>query len=293
MALCVKVPGSGGELLQGTIDGEPFLVTCPINVYTKAIVSNERCIDLPPRALVALEETLHFFKQQTFFYGIRLQSALPQGKGMSSSSADIAATCQAAAIALGNRLTEENVASIAVSVEPTDGVFCEGIVRFNHINGKILEKWREVPTLVFVLFDLGGAIDTLYFNRRLDLHRLNVQKEPQIKEALRILQIGLAGGDLGAIGRAATISAFANQAILYKPQLDTIYKIARRCGAFGINIAHSGTLVGMLFAADQANDMKKSIRMMKENYPEITFLRIAQLISGGFEIEDGLHDGTF
>lgn len=39
MGLSVKIPGSCGELVQGMIDDIPFLVTCPISMYTKASIT--------------------------------------------------------------------------------------------------------------------------------------------------------------------------------------------------------------------------------------------------------------
>ena len=41
MELTVRVPGSCGELVQGWLRGEPFLVTCPIDRYTRVRVSGE------------------------------------------------------------------------------------------------------------------------------------------------------------------------------------------------------------------------------------------------------------
>ena len=35
----VKVPGSCGEIVQGTESGRPFLITCPINCYTEVRVT--------------------------------------------------------------------------------------------------------------------------------------------------------------------------------------------------------------------------------------------------------------
>lgn len=54
---------------------------------------------------------------------IGLQSVIPYGKGMASSTADISAVCQATAIALGKRLTDMDIAQIALSIEPSDATF--------------------------------------------------------------------------------------------------------------------------------------------------------------------------
>ena len=38
MELIVRVPGSCGEIMQGYWQGEPFLVTCPIDRYSTVTV---------------------------------------------------------------------------------------------------------------------------------------------------------------------------------------------------------------------------------------------------------------
>ena len=37
MTYYVRAPGTCGEFLQGSIDGQSFLVTCPINRYSYAL----------------------------------------------------------------------------------------------------------------------------------------------------------------------------------------------------------------------------------------------------------------
>ena len=34
----VRVPGSCGELIQGQLDGQDFLISCPVNLYSQATV---------------------------------------------------------------------------------------------------------------------------------------------------------------------------------------------------------------------------------------------------------------
>ena len=40
MVLEVWVPGSCGEIAQGWRDGQPFMVTCPIGLYSRALVTD-------------------------------------------------------------------------------------------------------------------------------------------------------------------------------------------------------------------------------------------------------------
>ena len=101
MRIEVKVPGSCGELVQGTAAGVPFLVTCPVNLYTRLILASgeRRLAGFGSKAQMALERTLDYLGVKAFPFDMTLQSQLPCGKGMASSSADIAAVCIGAAAA--------------------------------------------------------------------------------------------------------------------------------------------------------------------------------------------------
>jgi len=288
MFIRVKAPGSCGELIQGSIDNEPFLVTCPIDVYSEVTITSNinNKLDIGEKSKLAINHTLKHLNIDTKFdYFIKLVSSLPEGKGMASSSADISAICQAVALSFNKVLTADEISSIAASIEPTDGIFYEGIVKFNHITGRQQEFLGNPPKLLIALFDIGGGIDTLSFNQRKDLQTLNRQKEKQVLEALTLVRKGIATNNIELIGQGATISSIANQKILYKPCLEAMIKIADECGAVGVNIAHSGTIIGLLFDMHQLSELAKSLSLTQKRCPQLSFLRTAHLISGGLKIE--------
>lgn len=49
------------------------------------------------------------------------------------------------------------------------------------------------------------------------------------------------------LGRVATASARINERFLPKPRLTEIEAIGDRFGAIGVQVAHSGTVVGLMF----------------------------------------------
>ncbi len=82
MGLSVKIPGSCGELVQGMIDDIPFLVTCPISMYTKASITKYFSY-LPYKARLARNKTLDYLgtKLNGYYRKMkyqRLQQALSQ-----------------------------------------------------------------------------------------------------------------------------------------------------------------------------------------------------------------------
>ncbi|QJW48726.1 GHMP kinase [bacterium BFN5] len=286
MFACVKAPGSCGELVQGTLGGKNFLVTCPINLYSTAMVRNSSAPSLicaGNKVKEAIKKTMDYLSINSNFQ-LTVQSGLPQGKGMASSSADISAACQALALSVGKSLTPDEIAKIAISIEPTDGIFFPGIVMIDHIAGEDRFLLGNPPPITIAVFDAGGEVDTLYFNQRIDLKRLNDEKEPKVEQALHFVKQGILSGDAELIGRGATLSAIANQAILYKPCLETVINLAKQYGAIGVNAAHSGTVLGVLFRSDQLKHYADGIQAIQNSCPEINFIKTVQLISGGLRI---------
>lgn len=278
-----RSPGSCGELVQGMVGNEYFLVTCPISVFANlTVVENDSFITAPPpKVMRALEILRRQYDIQGPMPGLQINSALPKGKGMASSSADIAAALAAVGCWFAIPLSIEEISRIAVEVEPTDAVFVQGIVRYGHCTGEILQRYGSPPALDILVFDTGGDVDTLTFNRRGDLAELNRLKEPEILAALQLLEQGFMQGDAALIGQAATLSAQANQRILPKRELDKLVTIGNEYGAVGVNVAHSGTVIGILLPPGAAIEGCRSAVM--KYCPTVEYLCKTHLIGGGLQ----------
>lgn len=287
----VRAPGSCGELVQGTIDGKNFLITCPMDLHTEVTVEvGAKSITAGGKTLEAVEKTWAYLGIAIDRFSVSVQSELPKGKGMASSSADISAACQAAALCTGKKLTPDEIADIALNIEPTDGIFYPGVVMFDHVHGLIRKPLGFPPPLSLAIFDAGGEIDTLQFNLRSDLTFLNQTKEPQVREAVALVTQGIAMGDAALIGRGATMSALANQNILRKPCLPTIASMIAGYGAVGVNVAHSGTVIGIMFPDGASGRIDQCVEAVRQACPELTFLRTVRLIAGGLTIVGGIAD---
>ena len=265
MKLIVKVPGSCGELVQGMLNDRPFLITCPINLFTTVTVSDKFSgqFNLGWKSKIMIKRTLEYLGIRKFNFGIALESELSHGKGMASSSADIAAIGKAVALSLGENLTANEVAALATSIEPTDGTFYDGIVAMNPVSGKCLQRFDSVPEYKIAIFDFGNKVNTLEFQRRSNLHLMNLPTT---------LDLNL-----------VTTSALANQKILHKDKLREIIQLAKSLGALGVNVAHTGTVIGIIFAED-AIEVDKRVATIANEFKHIKFVTTAKLISGGFDI---------
>ena len=289
MKVTVKAPGSCGELAQGTIDGEHFLITCPIDVYSEVTVGTLDCMpsNVGNKVNTAINKTKQYLQVEGRHFEVKVKSDLPLGKGMASSSADISATCQSIALSVGRALSPDEIADIALSIEPTDGIFYPGIVLFDHVHGRIRKPLGDALPICIAIFDVGGEIDTLHFNQRHDLKKLNQENESEVRQAMKLIMEGLSNKDISLIGKGATISALANQKILYKPYLEDMITIALSWGAVGVNIAHSGTVVGVLFPMDKVENCPPCIEEIQRTCSGVHYLRTAKFVSGGLTKQEG------
>lgn len=249
------VPGTCGELVQGTIAGVDFLVSCPVDRYAFARFDPG---DEPPDAWLrrlggfpkvrAALATLPDRMGMPLPPGrLSLRTELPRGKGYGSSTAEIVAAVTAVAAAAGVTLTPGELAGAALAVEPSDSVMYPGLAVLDHRHGWVRGPLGPAPALEVLIWDQGGEVDTLAFNRRGDLAELNAAKEPLVREALALVIAGVARGDAAQVAAGATLSALAHQAVLPKPDLERVLALAEEVGAAGICVAHSGTVLGVLF----------------------------------------------
>ena len=84
---------------------------------------------------------------------------------MASSSADISVTAMATALAMDYELSFKELEQICLSVEPTDASFYQGVTQFDYIKGAISQPLGMCPPLKILVFDEGGSIDTVSFNK--------------------------------------------------------------------------------------------------------------------------------
>ncbi|WP_167332917.1 hypothetical protein [Bacillus gaemokensis] len=97
-----------------------------------------------------------------------------------------------------------------------------------------------------IIIDNGDAVDTVSFKRV--PYTSNEMK--QILEAYDLATRGIKSQDIELLGRATTISAQVNQRRHYKRELNDIIDILPELGAYGISVAHSGSILSLLFDAD-------------------------------------------
>ena len=262
-----KVPYTCGELFQGSLDGVPCLVSCPIDRYSKAEVCEGEGLfqanNLRPKAKLAFTQALQKWEidQQIL---LTLDSPLPPGRGYGTSTADIGAVLYGINKVAGITELEAKIATtIAIAIEPTDSTYFTQLCLIDHLKGSFFQELGYVPpSLSVLLLDPGGEIDSVTFNCRSwneVLHPLAADH----RLAYEMLQEGIKHGDLDLIGTAATISAKIFQKILYNPLIDYCLSNLKSSKILGLCRAHSGTIVGLLY--DDKNTLVEEVTSMVMN----------------------------
>ena len=283
----VRAPGVCGELAQGVIEGIYFLVTCPIDFYSRVTVdlySDGPGVEAPDgcdKTAAAVRRALSQLKNAKVRAKLTINNPIPRGKGMASSSADLAAAIAATGLALGEELTPYQIAQIALSIEPTDGIMIPGVALFDHRAGIIRESLGPPPPMEIVALDLGGTVDTVQFNM-VDRFQRWQNVDEQTKEALRLLRLGIANEDPVLVGQGASISADASQAVLSKPRLEEVKDFAASVGAVGVNVGHSGTIMGVLLDARERRG-KSTYHKALEVFPDADAVYHFRLLGGGVQ----------
>ncbi|MBI2455338.1 MAG: GHMP kinase [candidate division NC10 bacterium] len=290
----VRMPGTCGELVQGVLQGVSFHVTCPVDLFAEVTVSRvgSFCPDGRrnwSKAREAMARTLVFLGAPRTRLGLTIRSEIPRGKGMGSSTADVAGAIVATAELARRPLDLRTVARLALSVEPTDGSLFPGIVCFDHREGLILESLGEALPLAILVLDFGGRVDTVAFNL-VDRRSLLAPMEGQFREALAMVRAGVAHRDAWSVGEGASLSAECNQRILPKPFLPAVRREGQDVGAVGVCVAHSGTAVGLLLEAGR-DDLAQIRARLVRRLPGLQRTWLTCLVSGGIRPVSCLPEG--
>ncbi|WP_367042234.1 kinase [Streptomyces sp. Je 1-332] len=274
--------GTFGELLQGVLpeeDGD-FLVTLPVARWAMARFELDPDSDTlevwPPHKKKAKRLTAMIMEDVARPAGgvLRIDSMIPEGKGLASSSADLVATARAVGNALDEEMPPRRIESYLARIEPTDGVLYPSVVAFHHRSVRLRAQLGSLPSMAVVSIDEGGAVDTVDFN--------SIPKPfttADRREYARLLDRvsgAVARRDLAEVGAVATASARMNQVLRHKRSLEPMIDICREVGGLGVVVGHSGTTLGVLLdtaAPDCHNQLAAAAQACQELAGNVTVYR--------------------
>lgn len=268
-----RCPGTCGEWVQGAKGGIPFLIDCPVDRFVEVKThfnkhqanmdsSGRRDTWQLPQRKIKTEQALELLANRFGFAGkgkVSFCSELSVGKGMASSTADLSAVMAAVLTSFDISWEPEDLARIALTIEPSDPVMFPGITEFAHLDGKYVRKLGENIPAQLLALDWGGTLDTQCFNARSDLSAHYRKNELLIRKALAVFYEGMDNFDLEKLAYAGTISAQCNQEINPKPYMQELNHHVRGQGGLGMVTAHSGTLLAGVFPPTLSQIKKEEI----------------------------------
>lgn len=204
-----------------------------------------------------------------------MDTNVPVGKGMASSSADLGAAALAYEQArLGAceplhvvpRRYVNDILEMITTIEPTDAVLYEGINYAGLDTGKIISCFQlphQLSVVVCVPEESRNTMDVRANQLGLSAatHKVDDAAFAKFKTACDTKNLAL-------LGELATYSAEANQEILPTPQFDIVTSIAKEHNALGVLVGHSGTVCGIIVPppASQPREHSQSLHQFGDQY---------------------------
>jgi uncharacterized protein involved in propanediol utilization len=244
-----------GEILQGAFHVGEIVVRCLVTLpYTecRAVARFQRTADpqitvSPPTKLKAARAAALTLRHQRVHGGghLELSELILEQRGLGSSTADCVAAVRAVADELGIELAPETIAELVVEAElAADAIMFDRPVLFAHREGRVVEYFpNRLPALAIVGVNAGPGIDTLALPRA----RYTPFELRRFDELRRDLRAALHRGDAAGVASVATASARINQTHLPFPGYEQLEAIADATNALGVQVAHSGSVAGLIF----------------------------------------------
>ena len=280
-----RAPGVCGVLAQGVLGDMPFSVTCPVDFFSRVHVELREDgpgVDAPGdcrKTLAAVRRTLAKLRRAKLRADVRVNSPIPRGRGLGSSSADLSAAIAATAMALGEELSPYDIAQIALSVEPTAGVMMPGLALFDHRAGMVRESLGAPPPMEIVALDFGGSPGSSLD----DTTRRWRAVADRTDEALGLLRRGIEDRSPALVGQGATVATEAAARIEPRPRLDELVAFARGVGAVGVNGGQQEGVSGVLLDATQRRG-KSTYLKARQAFPDAETVYHFRLLGGGVQL---------
>lgn len=282
MALA-QCPASCGEIIQGWILGSEKLVSCPVDWYSEVeITTGAPLPDERPLVRAMVKQVLAYWQlPHALNNEIRIdcRSTIPVAKGMASSTADIAATAVATSRHLGFTLDDVSLSQLCVTLEPTDSTVFRSLTLFDHNTAQTRISCEHLPALDVLLLESPLTLRTEDYHR-LPRRAALMSSADALDSAWHKVQRACLASDPALLGEAASQSAMASQALLPKPGFNALMAIVEQCDLYGLNVAHSGSVVG-LFLDRQQHDLEKvrallSKPALQQHWPQQHLLRMVE-----------------
>lgn len=272
-----------GELLQGVFEGangrlKRVLVSIPCAIFKSEVSftpDGSDSVKVEPKWKVKTHRAVDLAlgtmgKRKKVGGRLQIHSNIPIGWGLGSSTSDVTAAIRAIADALGQNLSPRGIAALAVRAETACDatMFDEQLVLFAQREGIVIEDFStSLPRLAILGFNTDPheeGVDTVDFSPA----RYSWWEIEAFRPMVGLLRRAVDLRSPQLLGQVASASATINQRYLPKPHFQQLKAISEEVGALGLQVAHTGTIAGLLF--NPADRLKES----RIEHAEILLARI-------------------
>lgn len=262
------VTGKVGEWLQGVDEeGAPMVYalavdSSPYRTLTSVEPAGYFSVSINPEAPADSEKVQKAIKELASSYGfiddckyrVTISGSPPRGKGLGSSSIDVASALLAIKDQRDLKISAPELFRLMCRVERSDYLFSpELIVAANPSNGNYSIVARAPKCIVLAWDTDPPATVNTHAVLHLDLARRSFSEEYQ--ELSGMIQCG----ESERLLRVATRSAELNDRILPKNGFSTARKLANELQNVGLVAAHTGTFLGFVLPEPIDKDLEKYI----------------------------------
>lgn len=246
MEFTINYPGSFGEVLQGRINKKDLLLSCPVNIYTKVKVfecNNAQKKFNNQKSAAFLQNILKSwgYEEQYKSFDIEINSQIPYGKGLASSTADLCAVYYCLLKLFNKEFNEEELMEQCIRIEPTDSIIFKEMTLFDYKKGLFKKPMGAYLNYNILAFEGNKVIDTVEFNNK------NLPPLSDVDDLLPILAEAIEEKNLKKLAYVSTESIVRNQKRLYYEFLQEVIDIKDKTSGLGIMGAHSGNVLGIIY----------------------------------------------
>lgn len=284
MNYSTKIFSRIGELLQGVLPDQSHFLVSGIpsrHFFSEAVLQDNHSakgMQLPQKASDALQLLLAAYAQgneqpracldgrqlvDQYLHGktILLDSNIPTGKGLSSSSTDILSVLYVANDYLQAGFSHYELYTMAASIEPTDPCLSNDIVLFKQQTG-ITDSIITLPPLVMMYFDSEPSrqINTVQLKREYPKHSTVF-----FASLLNRFIIAAGQKDYDSLFDCVTQSAVYNQSVISLPCFEEYCRLAAQSNS-GVMVAHSGTIIGFVTRPDKWKVLLPEVEKLANRY---------------------------
>lgn len=261
----VAFPASCGELVQGIVGNKRFVCSYAIDCFTYITVRINEHLDEPLTLPKKSAKAVELVKEMSGGVSndlwdqldIQIDNRIPYEKGMGSSTADLAALSIALFELFEIPWTPQIIIQLLTRIEATDSIVYPELSMMNPDTGEKMAYFKQdqyyaVACLIPEENIYTQGIISKYAERKDN----QLAYEDLFKQSL----VAFEHSSIDELINVAEISAMLNESIVTKPYLKALLKLSRHEGIKGLNISHTGTVIGIIY--DDATISKNCVSQL-------------------------------